>query len=723
MNNYNFPPFFDPYGREVRNDETLLKKLQKCVEDSQNFLRSQRYWPFADICMNLYFGESTANVLKGTSSLEINKISRQIQEAVATQFNLQPNVNYRTKKTNDVEMVKQAKILDQLFQDTWISQKVGRTIRRVGDFTGGAGSGFLFCWPQYDALADEIVLKHYPISHKHILVLHGKEEADIQDFQNVTIRLELPLTEALDMYPSHSSIIKSDRDAPGWLFKRLKKLKQGLWKGVVGHFRNRDRLQSTIQSSYPTCDIFHTFLKDDCLNKTGETLIVGDITKHWGYKVPSYYDSNGLVNKVDTGRKSLVYSDDGSGEREEPIYRDVTLKECKIFPRGRHIIWTNFGIIYDGPPMWGNGLTPVAPFRFRKMPSEFLGVPIALSVRSLESSANNLLRSIENSITGKLRVPVGVDTNADPTLIKAIQQGGVRGLLGKVFKYRMTLMEKALIPLLPKEFFDIDNRAFEYIGELQKMMDYQMNTTDFASMAGLKQLPASDTQDALLRNIGPLAIDHSNEIEYGMSCYADIFLGFVDQLYPLERRLVILGKDGVTLDSIDYNPSSFVPLKDLNDSRPFWLRLNNHLKNFSVFAVSSSMQERNSMTNRLTLMQMLKIGAKIPSRLLYEICTNGAYGEYSELEEEYYEEQGRAALVAAVLNMAINQMQQNAAPENNIFKNVIEALKGGDYNRIKEIMGGQNAGEGQPPSFNQSPRLDSSKTDSSGIPRTTTTTS
>lgn len=677
-------------------DKDIVEWHRQEVEKSKNFLRSQRGWKSADLCMRIYYGDDdTTRPIGKLSTLSIKKLRRQAREAIANASNIRP----RWKTQAREEYAQTAEIYNKR-RDAWFyCQFIDRYIKEALQWAGGATTGYLMLWPEPDLRKNgRIDIMPKVLSHKNVFPFHASADSRIETVYGISAWFEMALPEAHEKWPENMDIIKADRDVPSYFAGRFETTKRK-WRGVVDWITNSKQKNAEF-SPYPVADIFFTWVRDATVNTSGHELLLGEPGAAYSYSVPSLFDINKKQNKVLNGR--VVSSD-------EPEYNDksarfITRKECKLFPNMRLMITTNYGVIYDGPPMWICNRPPLTWFKFEEVPQEWLGISLIRDGIKAERSANNMLRAIEDSVVGKIQPPIAINENLPKSVIAQLQ-GNVRYMIGKVFKYNTMQTDKALVPLLDHEYFNIDKSAVELIKFLHEMSDYQMGTSDFNAWQRLKQLPAADTQESMIQNLGILATDHERTIERSILEMADIWQQFAPQVYTTDELITTLGKDGISEETWDFQASSLFPKKSPNDNRSLNQRLVDHMKIFSIYASPHSIQERMSITRKLTLLQLAKGFVRMSEKKIYNEFIDD--GQYQQNISDYDAEQLNKIKAAAALEMELAKVRQAADPQNQLVSRMLDEVRGTGTN-----------GEGRPPSNTAPPRLEG-KSDNNGVPRST----
>lgn len=694
--NYAPPDYITLTGELIDNDEKLLSYLEDERTRSQNYLRSNRGYKSADVCMRLLLGDDTVRIHPKLSTITLRKQRRQAREAIANGSNIRPRWKTKTFRNEFSNVVE----IRNKLRDWWFyGEFVDRTIKESLTYSGGSGTGYLMLWPEMDHCTGEYKLVPTALPYKNVFPMHAAANSKTDTLYGICVWQELPLPVLHEMFPEYSGIIKSDRDTPSTFAAGFSTTKRK-WAGVADWVKNK-KAKDPEWSPYPVGDYYMYWIRDDSINETGVTLLMGEPGAHYSYKVPSLIDKNKQRNKKLHGR--IISSD--SEDYENPAAIFLSRRECKLFPYRRFIQATNYGVIYDGPPPWICRRPPVVPFRFEKVPGEWLGISLLRDGRPLERTVNNLLRSFEDSITGRNQPPIGIAKSLAKT-IKDKLAGNLRLLKGMVFELDPLAAKNSITTMMDANYYDIDPKGFELVKFLLDMEDYQMGTNDFSAWNRLKQLPASDTQESLIQNLGALATDYEREIEGSILEIAEIFEDFAPQVFTQDRIITYFGKDGVSLETMDYHGNSLIPKSSPEDNRTYAERLQDHMKVFSLYASPHSIQERTSFTNKLTLLQLKKIGVPISNRKIYDMFIDD--GEYDKNLKEVEIEQEQQILMASRLQKELKKANAESDMHNQLTDGIVNLIRG------------QSGGEGRPPNNATPPRLEPKTRE--GIPDSTVAT-
>lgn len=684
------PSYITLTGDIVNNDTELLRILYQHLESSKAYLRSNKAWQVADINRKILWGDNYLNNLSDDTRIEIHKLRRQGREIVGNAANIRPNFSIRTPKSDDDSANKSATYED-LKEDWWQRLFIDRTFKE-GTQEAACSIGYLWLWPKPDPNTGQIEITPEAKAYNEVYPYQMGADNNIDKAYSITVRCEIPINQFREEFPEYADSITPDRSAPSYLGKGLFRKAQNKAKGLRAALRRglERKTDSIADPSFPTVDVFYTWTRDITINRTGKAIrmgtlnATGDLMGHESYEVPSY---------------------------ELGVNRP---KDCKLFPFRRLTIWTWGQILFDGPPKWICFGVPVAELRFERLPKEWMGIPVLNDGRSLEAAINKMINSIKERIEAKAEFPIGIDetfAQGNKQIMQRLMKYGLRALKGKGIKLNFRAIQKPIQALFDKDLFGIEQHEFEVIKDLMEMQDYVVGTNDYSNIQRKNQIPAADTQEALIQSLGVLSVDHEREISLGVARFGRIWLQFAPQVYTLKKRLTIIGSPAMDLKDIDYDPENLVPSSDpKKDNKPYWVRLKEHLEKFNLIAMPGSLQERQSVTNKLTLLQMLKSGVPISTRKLYNVFIND--GKYDDTRAEWKTEQEENAILAAKIRMEVEKITgAGGSPEGgNIMQQLVSALQLQNTSK-----------EGRPSSDAASPRQEI-KTDQDGTSRATTAT-
>src|SRR5687768_16356531 len=89
------PSYINDDGSFATNiDDKLVEWVQENNTKGQTYLRANRAWKSADICMAIFYGDETERTAIG-SKVSIKKLRRQAREQVANASNIRPRWKHK----------------------------------------------------------------------------------------------------------------------------------------------------------------------------------------------------------------------------------------------------------------------------------------------------------------------------------------------------------------------------------------------------------------------------------------------------------------------------------------------------------------------------------------------------------------------------------------------------------------------------------------------------
>jgi hypothetical protein len=148
----------------------------------------------------------------------------------------------------------------------------------------------------------------------------------------------------------------------------------------------------------------------------------------------------------------------------------------------------------------------------------------------------------------------------------------------------------------------------EYVKANEARVDRLMGVLDAMALAKARQLPAGDTVDKIMELMGPVISDMSKSMDQSMVRLGEMMKFNFMQFDSLDRRLEVLGTDGITKEDFDYSPATLVPDEEDHTSKlkMAWDRGRQHANNFVYQVTPGSLHQITSMTRRLILYQLFK---------------------------------------------------------------------------------------------------------------------
>ncbi len=211
--------------------------------------------------------------------------------------------------------------------------------------------------------------------------------------------------------------------------------------------------------------------------------------------------------------------------------------------------------IRDGPSYWWHGYCPVIPFSMDDWPWEFLGYSAIRDGASVQDSAQQLLRAIEDSANARLRPPLAYDEDA---FSKTFMERFDPRQPGQKVPFNMS-MNEAMKILVPSSYYDIPVSFFTHIKDLFELIGNLLGVKDLTAIAKARQIPSADAMEKMAEMAGPLMTDLSRSMEASIRLIGEMVKGLFFQFYDAPRRVQVMGQDGMTETDYDYEPGNLVP--------------------------------------------------------------------------------------------------------------------------------------------------------------------
>lgn len=574
------------FPRREADEKAKLAWLQQGCREAETYLTGQRAYADIDRAIDVLNGSDDPERNKDSlSRVKVNRLKRQIREAVATLSNLRPLWGY---KSDNPQFEHQTEILNNLVLSWWHNSFADRAIREALQYAAVQGTGYLSpVWEKdfWFAGRGDVALHAY--GPKAVLPIQIGRDHDLQKAYAVIIRTEVPINLARKMYPLQRDKISPDRGAPLEMKKGQRKVSRYVSPALM-YAGGKDK--EAEESPFPMCDIYNMYVMDTSYNDSGMDVLMGEPGSNWSYIVPF------VGKKIDTG----MIGGDG-----QPIMHTISAEEAMLYPRRRLVVATNYGILYDGPSPWWHGKVPLIQFRLDDWAWDFLGFSLIHDGESIQESNNALFRAIDDSANLRLRPPKIYD--------KTLMSQGAINLFdtrqpGSALGVDMTMGDPVRF-LSEKGQYDVPNWIIDHLQNQEERMSDLMGMKDLTALAKARQTPSSDSIEKLMEMAGPLVTDMSRNMERGLRQLGDLFKAYVFQFYTAPRRVQILGKDGITEEDFYYRPGTLIPAtmpgedplnpKSREQDRAMW-----HMNNFLFHVTPNSLHQITQMTKKMLYLQL-----------------------------------------------------------------------------------------------------------------------
>lgn len=655
--------------------QRILSWMNEAILEGEQFLRSQSGYRFVDTSYRILADIGYDSVPDTLSRASKPFIKRDLRELVGTLANPRPIASF---KTDHKDWDGQADIVNKGHMHWYLSAFADRRLREALQYAGQEGTGYLIMeWdPGYWAPGDgEITLQALGVDAV-LPVQISPEDWDLQKAYAVIIRRQYPIFHVMRRFPLAAHLLAPDGEA----VSKFRRLVNNLLDRVTPTVQNTYGAQRGYRGEDPAgrhlVTVYDIYILDSQSN-IGETPIKRGVEgSPWEYNVPFKGQPVPIgMNDPRTG---------------EPITRPADLHDARIFPYRRHIIATRTAILYDDTSRWWHGQVPLVKFRLDDWPGEYCGIPVTKDPAKLWAMHTSLFRAYDDSANARLRPPMGYDKSRiskglaesiDPR--KGGQVVGVSNMMGEAFKL-----------LVDPRYYAMQSDILDFLNQLEEGGAKLMGLHDLTAMAKAAQVPGADTIEKLAEMAGPMATDMSRNMEASIRDMGELWKAMFFEFYSVRKRFQILGRDGVTREDFDFDPSTLVPsnidLPIVGRGGTRSERARVHMRNFHFSIVPNSIYQMTQSTRRLLLLQLSRLGIPLsPEYLMDQFDIPNPKKRIEEFWEYKAEEAQKMTEIQIMATMG-NPLGQ--------LMGAMQKGMGG---------GGNSQGEGRPPTAQSPPHVES----------------
>ena len=432
------------------------------------------------------------------------------------------------------------------------------------------------------------------------------------------------------------------------------------------------RLKAT--SGSPLSDLYiparYTYVIDLTLNKTDQVIPMGQPGTSWAYNV--YPLGKPMPN---------------GGIADE--------NAARLYPYRRLMISSEDCLMYDGPAFDWHGEFPGIPFTLDDWAWEALGLSIVRDGYAIQQSINELERGIMDKHRSNLDPALGYDINAvtrnEADSFDPMQPRARIGFDG-------SQVERPFQEVMAPEAKKVDPATQLFITHLEETLDYQLANRDIVALAKARALGGGvDNVDKMMEADGPIVRDISRGVERSITKTGNQVKYIVIQFYDTGRVMRYVGADGITTQTLDYDPNSLVPSHLVGEdpnagASKFdkYIRGRRFADSLNLTIVPHSAHEITQMSHKLGLIQMKKAGVQISSKT---IAKSWDLHDWEAELKLWKDEQEMIAEFALRIKQITDSIMQAGVSPPPAAMAALAALSGGQTQ------------EGRPPSGQQSPTL------------------
>lgn len=495
----------------------------------ESYDRQVKYWANAAYEEALYENNQTDEIRELSKSIDYlvgkqwphqrsplkskpvnNRIWRLFWELVATLTDIRPLFEIKSlRKDYD----QQARILNQVTRSWWMESDADLTLALVIVYS-------LFC-TGYAKLEWNSRLRNgegdfdlQALSPNEVFALKAKNT--LESSEAVIYATPKPLSFFRMKYPIRGHAVRPDpaysryavprqtpKHLPGMLFDLLSPAMKRVIAGSP----------AVSDSMFPMAMYREIWFRDYQTNISNRPVYMGKHDSNWGYWVKP-------------------------GER--------------LYPRGRLIVMGGNEILHDGPNPYWHGRFPFASLRMNIVPWQWHGLSELKPLMPLQDIVNNILAGVLDMVKKAVNPNFIAPKNAFSDAVWNKLDWGIPGAKAQYAVTSPHPPQWQSPPVLP---------AFVMVlaQMIAREMDASSGIATMSEAVRKKQVPASDTLESMKQaQQTPLRLKGRN-VEVFLRHLGSMNISNIFQFYTAERRMFMLGAEGLTLEDFDYNPKNMLP--------------------------------------------------------------------------------------------------------------------------------------------------------------------
>lgn len=598
--------------------------LDEIIGDGEGWLQAQPFWSDLNKAEKLIRGQESVQADENRSDLTSNRLKRILREIVAAIS----DVSYPDAWSSDNKAyAPEAAMFSTVGKGVWFESRAPLSIRQLAQWMVLGGNGTL--WPVFrrrklaDPYSTAICFDNY--GARDVVPFMMPADNNIQGCYAVTIIRMVPPPEAHARYP-----LFQDRLRPVSR-KRMQSEAVSARMQLIDSLRGNNR---SLPWSEQLCELRFTLIRDLSINDTDMPIPMGDPGASWSYVVPPM-GSEIPSNEISGGERKM---------------RKASIDDCRLYPNMRLMV-SGSGVdepIYDGPAWDWHGMMPPR-FFADDWVTEPCGFSLIRDVLDLERTRQFTERAVDMKLKAQMDPAMIYDmTKINPATAEQFDPYEVRKRLGVDGE----VDEKAIRNAIPPDMMKIGSEPFEWLAYIGQSQDEQLGVNQFQALDKVKSSSGEGAED-LLRIAGPIVRDISASMESPMADVMEIVKYQILQFFDTARVMSYVGADGVTPETLDFDPSrvipSHMPGEDETGNSKFsrMERAKAFARNLRLQVAPGSIHGLPQTQKKLLLLQGFRAGLHIPQRIILQ----KVFGleNYEQLQKEWVDDKRLELEMAASL--------------------------------------------------------------------------
>ncbi len=502
----------------------------------------------------------------------LNESRKVVQAHVSALTDLKPLFKYVSENP---AFQFHADLLNKRIVAWWVTQMIdvalGETIKY--GIVGGTGDLGVEWDPSAGLGGENVCLPRDP---RDTLALRPSNQRDPQLWQGVTLRDGLPINALRAKYPTYEHLFA--HPSSDSTLSRLK----GRFRSVVSALQRpvgdtlsglNDPVKAGPRFSAGSVVLRRTYLADLTKNLTTNPIAMGPTGTNWSYVVPP----GGF-----------------------------------LYPRKRLIVWTDEGIISDGPNPYWHGLYPIARLLLWSVPWQFLGISLLNDTMPIQDAINDTAQDLR----------IGLEKWMAPSV--AFDRAAVSEAFMKTYDPRRKNTRIKLNAGFGEGFRHLDGPnprvlmlGLQFLDRLIAKHEDLSSVANLEAIIQLRQMPGADTIQAFMQALTPQIRSEARQIESFLRRPAEMVKSNLFQFESQAKRFQVLGEAGVAMDEFDYDPDTVIPamspgddnyIEELDRKYPRDRRARFFTKQLVFVVAPNSLIALNAQQKKLTDLQLARMG-------------------------------------------------------------------------------------------------------------------
>lgn len=555
-----------------RGSSKLLGYLLEMLQEGERVNRLSPNYANADTYMRYISGDQDIyrNLPGYLNPVSVNETAKAATFHVSGLTDIKPLFSFASQNPH---FQPQASVYNKYTISWWAQALAGRELGQVIRYAIPCGSGDLMAEFDPEFLGGETRL--FARDPRDTIPIFPDIDNDLQTWEGLFIRETHPISKLLAKFPGRQDAIKEGGQFLAFTRRRELFVDRGsIEESLPLDSLSGSQAKRTERRSLGYCILYRAFIRDRSINTSSKPVMMGDPTSNYSYVV-------------------------------EPRGR--------LYPYGRCIVFTEFGILDDGPNPYWHGMWPAIRIQLQPWPWEFFGKSLIRDLKGGQDAINrvvnlmlqNLSQHVERGTIWEPNAPASAMSRFDP-----------RKPYWKVRKSnsQQQLMQLAEVAPLPPW-------TFQFLTAMTQKFSDIAGVANFQQLLQLRQMPGYEVMDKLMEALTPEMRTEAEQLTFGLRQLSDMFLMNLFQFQSKQKRMDVLGDAGQVIADFDWDPNTVVPamkrgdenyMEQLDASKPRQERARYFKKIFGFYISPQSLISLLSSGTQMKYLQLSRMGMVDP---------------------------------------------------------------------------------------------------------------